>query len=252
MLTNAKCTNCGAMLTVDEQLDAAICQHCGSAFIVEKAINHYRVSNTINANTVNVYTTAEDFVVRSGVLEKYNGAEADVVLPESVRVIGERAFEGCAGLLSVTIPGTVVEIEDHAFSGCRRLRRVHLEEGLTHIGKSAFEDCKSLERIELPASVLTVDECAFEGCSALETLVIRGAGTGFRLPNSSELFFNFSGCSSLTAIEWPSATMTDALEYAFNGSAWYYRRHNCCSFCGNEFKGFVRKVCRFCHRPKDY
>ena len=56
----------------------------------------------------------------------------------------------------------------------------------------------------------------------------------------------------LTAIEWPSATMIDALEYAFNGSAWYYRRHNCCSFCGNEFKGFVRKVCRFCHRPKDY
>ena len=41
-LVNAKCTNCGANLQVDNTKDAAICQHCGSAYIVEKAINNYR------------------------------------------------------------------------------------------------------------------------------------------------------------------------------------------------------------------
>ncbi len=52
-LVNAKCTNCGANLTVDESKDAAICEFCGSAYIVEKAVQNYNV--TIHAHTVNIY-----------------------------------------------------------------------------------------------------------------------------------------------------------------------------------------------------
>ena len=51
----AKCTQCGANLQVDETKEAANCEHCGSAFIVEKAINNYNVANAqINAEVVNV------------------------------------------------------------------------------------------------------------------------------------------------------------------------------------------------------
>jgi tetratricopeptide (TPR) repeat protein len=46
-LVAAKCTQCGASLEVDAAQDAAICKHCGTPFIVEKAISNY--------NTVNVY-----------------------------------------------------------------------------------------------------------------------------------------------------------------------------------------------------
>jgi len=42
--TPAKCTQCGANLQVDSAKDAAICEHCGTAFIVEKAINHYNTT----------------------------------------------------------------------------------------------------------------------------------------------------------------------------------------------------------------
>ena len=31
-LVDAKCTNCGAPLKIDNSKDAAICEHCGSAF----------------------------------------------------------------------------------------------------------------------------------------------------------------------------------------------------------------------------
>lgn len=53
-LVNAKCTNCGAPLIVDNTKEAAICQYCGSAFIVEQAINNYNyyVTNNINADKV--------------------------------------------------------------------------------------------------------------------------------------------------------------------------------------------------------
>lgn len=66
----AKCTNCGASLEVDNTKDAAICPHCGSAFIVEKAINNYNTTNHISADTVNIYGgNGADFVIRAGTLE---------------------------------------------------------------------------------------------------------------------------------------------------------------------------------------
>ena len=56
-LVDAKCTNCGGKLKVDSEREASICEFCGSAFIVEKAINNYNVTNnnTIHAQVVNVY-----------------------------------------------------------------------------------------------------------------------------------------------------------------------------------------------------
>lgn len=56
-LVDAKCTNCGAPLRIDNTKDAAICQYCDSAFIVEKAINNYNITNnnTIHADVVNIY-----------------------------------------------------------------------------------------------------------------------------------------------------------------------------------------------------
>lgn len=50
-LVNAKCTNCGANLKVDSAKDAAICEHCGSAYIVEKAVNNYNVQLNVNKNS---------------------------------------------------------------------------------------------------------------------------------------------------------------------------------------------------------
>nr|MCR4594117.1 hypothetical protein [Clostridiales bacterium] len=47
-LVQAKCTNCGANLEVDNTKDAAICPACNTPYIVEKAINNY--NNTININ----------------------------------------------------------------------------------------------------------------------------------------------------------------------------------------------------------
>ena len=55
-IVDAKCTNCGATLQVDNSKEAMVCQYCGSAFVVEKAINNYNttvVNNIANA-TINV------------------------------------------------------------------------------------------------------------------------------------------------------------------------------------------------------
>ena len=50
----AQCTNCGGSLDVDESKDAAICPFCNTPFIIEKAINLYKVEqhNHITNNIV--------------------------------------------------------------------------------------------------------------------------------------------------------------------------------------------------------
>lgn len=62
-LVPAKCTVCGAILTINSEKDAAVCSSCGNAFVVEKAINNYNTYNTINADTVVVQgADAEQFL----------------------------------------------------------------------------------------------------------------------------------------------------------------------------------------------
>ena len=42
---NAKCTNCNMEIVIDDQKDADICLHCGSAFVSEKAIKLYKAES---------------------------------------------------------------------------------------------------------------------------------------------------------------------------------------------------------------
>ena len=44
----ARCTQCGAEITVDESKDAGICRYCGTAFVTEKVIHNH--NNYVNNN----------------------------------------------------------------------------------------------------------------------------------------------------------------------------------------------------------
>ena len=61
-----------------------------------------------------------DFVIKNGVLKKYKGKNADVVIPEGVTAIGESAFDGCKSLKEIDLPAQidVKNIGKNAFAGC--------------------------------------------------------------------------------------------------------------------------------------
>lgn len=88
-----------------------------------------------------------------------------VILPESLRQIGEMAFSGCSHLRLLTIPGGVQRVGTLAFAKCSQLERVRIEPGVVQLGPSCFSKCAVLKRVEMPASVTQIGGGAFFGCS---------------------------------------------------------------------------------------
>ena len=189
----AKCTNCGAVLSVDNTKNLWICNYCGTSFIFEKAINNYNVTdyNNINANTVNVFDEKEpDFVIRDGKLKVYRGISRDVVIPDSVEEICTTAFLCSTHLKSVIIPNSVKKMED-AFFLCTSLKSVDIQYGVTNIS-NAFKDCTSLKSVIIPNSVKKM-EYAFKDCTSLQSVTI---------PNSvKKVEYAFKGCTSLKSVD---------------------------------------------------
>ena len=64
---------------------------------------------------------------------------ANLIIPNSVTSIGNGAFYGCSGLISVTIPNSVTSIGDYAFYYCSGLTSVTIPNSVTSIGLSAFD-----------------------------------------------------------------------------------------------------------------
>lgn len=56
----AKCTNCGANIQVDETKEAGICEACGTAFITEKAIHNYNITNNFTIENANITVSGVD------------------------------------------------------------------------------------------------------------------------------------------------------------------------------------------------
>lgn len=105
----------------------------------------------------------------------------EVVMPDSVKMIGNEAFscckylkkinlsknlqkttnqlgnnacfKKCERLKGIEIPAGIKEIPNMMFFGCRELSEVVFHDGLEVIGASVFASCRNLEKISLPKTV---------------------------------------------------------------------------------------------------
>ena len=117
--------------------------------------------------------SADDFRIdENGVLVKYIGPGGDVVIPKSVRSIGDYAFWKCTSLTNVTIPNTVTSIGENAFSYCTDLTAVIIPERISRIEQFTFYGCSSLMRVVIPSSVEAIEKYAFGECVDLDSVYI--------------------------------------------------------------------------------
>ena len=131
-----------------------------------------------------------------------------IVIPDSVTIIGDRAFHWCSSLQSIVIPESVTSIGDRAFVSCDSLQSIVIPDSVTEIGNSAFCRCDSLQSIVIPDSVTKIGDSAFWGCKSLQSIVIPDSVT--KIGDNA-----FSRCSSLQNIVIPDS-VTEIGDWAFN------------------------------------
>ena len=111
-----------------------------------------------------VYEDVTYKVTRLGNSVFANMPVTSVVIPNTVKSIGDYVFEGCTDLTSVIIPTSVTSIGARAFSGCVKLENIELPNTITSIEDYTFFGCTDLNSIEIPNMVTSIGNYAFLNC----------------------------------------------------------------------------------------
>ena len=166
---------------------------------------------------------------------KNNTKITSIVLPETIEIIGSRAFYGCTNLKSIIIPNSARSITalsqeastvESWFEGCTKLHKVIFSDGefehFTDIGPALFRNCTSLTSIVIPKNVKTIGEEAFSGCTSLTSIVIPESVTSIA-DNA------FVDCSNLSTIyytgseaQWNSLTISATGNTSISNAAKVY------------------------------
>ncbi|MGP1458162.1 MAG: leucine-rich repeat protein [Treponema sp.] len=158
-----------------------------------------------------------------------------IVIPSTVKTIGDNAFHWCSSIETISIPDGVTTIGNRAFWGCSSLKEITLPASVKSIGESAFEDCKALASFNAGETAITeIKVRTFSGCTALNkefslpsTVAVIGNKAfsysgipGYYVESDEQLVSiglgAFEYCSKLEAIIFPLALKSIAYN-AFEG-----------------------------------
>ncbi|MBR2480621.1 MAG: leucine-rich repeat protein, partial [Clostridia bacterium] len=134
-----------------------------------------------------------EFVIRNGILIKYNGTSTAVEIPENVTLIGESAFSG-SQIVSIDMSNANIEtILAGTFSGISTLENVVFSNATNYVGEGAFNDTKYLANA--PAGLLIANGVAL--------IAYIGNETDITIPNgvrylNADVFQNNANLLSIT------------------------------------------------------
>lgn len=128
----------------------------------------------------------------------YPNLSGPLILPNSIKSIGNSAFALCKGFTGeLDLPDTLVSISVGAFMGCEGLTGdLIIPETVTSLGESSFAFCSGLNGVlTIPDSVTSIGNMTFSGCNNITNIVIGSgvesiASTSFACTVSFSEYFN--------------------------------------------------------------
>lgn len=102
-----------------------------------------------------------DFLISGNTLVAYRGNSPEVTVPEGVYLIAGEAFKGHEEIEKLILPQSLKVIGEGAFEDCKKLSSVEFGENIEDIKDRAFAYC-NLASVTLPASLKTLGLGAFD------------------------------------------------------------------------------------------
>lgn len=101
------------------------------------------------------------------------GVGSYIIEPGTTR-IEDSAFQFCDALKKVMVPNSVRSIGEYAFASCSHLEEVCFQEPamLEYIPEHAFQQCNKLRQMVIPDSVGYISDYAFSFCNGLKKVVL--------------------------------------------------------------------------------
>lgn len=202
-----ECKNDGSGMGITDTLEFAE----GTTYIAE-TVSGNGIKKVIMPDTVRVIDERA-FLFFSDLTE--------IKLSESLEIIGDTAFEG-AGFTEIYIPASVKEIDTFAFYKCKNLIEITGMENVEIINGRAFKECTALKSFRFSDKLTVISEGLFEDCISLSE-VIYGKGIKKMYLDA----FNGTGISTVyipeTVVEietgWFENSMSFGVEISENNKA---------------------------------
>lgn len=166
------------------------------------SFNHFNKLTTIVVAPDHPNLSSEKGILynkdKSEIIRVPIGYKGKFKLPNSVKKIGQRAFEKCKGLTDIEFTSNVTEIGNYAFEDCKGLTNLVIPSNISSVGSRAFSRCSGLTNVEIqtPTNV-KFGSSVFSYCKKLKSFKIPTHIT--KLPDGF-----FSNCSSFENFEIPS------------------------------------------------
>lgn len=191
----------------------------------------YYVEMSDNVESIGANAFASNlFLTQIKLTNTTEGATANG-LPSHLTELADGAFSstyiGAEGASDLVVPGTVKHLGQGVFSGDRFITSVTLGEGVESIGYGCFAGCLGMTSFTMPDSVTSIEDKLFQDCESLKEVTIsRNLAAG-------DLAGSFSWCFSLERINVPD----DAANYATLDGVVYSKDMSSLVYCPTAKKG---------------
>lgn len=123
-----------------------------------------------NFDEKNALLISDDGKTVKGIKTWAKNSIKNIIIPDGIKKITEKAFYDCTELESISIPNSVTDIEAYAFCRCQKLKSIVLPKSIKKIKESTFKGCAELKTVSIPNTVTEIEEDSFSDCKKIKVI----------------------------------------------------------------------------------